>query len=112
MKLEVNSMESFEWLLLLILSIAAAALLPFAYTLYFLIVSSAGATNLLFVTLLIPVGAILLGTIILGEQPGLKHMWGMGLISFGLLSLGGRVFPALLQLRETVDNSSTLSHRI
>ena len=112
MKPEVHSMESFEGLLSLVLSIAAAALLPFAYILYFLILSSAGATNLLLVTLLIPVSAILLGTIILGEQLELKHMWGMGLISIGLLSLDGRVFPPLLQLRETTDNSPTMIDRI
>ena len=40
------------------------------YVLYFRILQTAGATNLLLVTLLIPVSAILMGTLFLGEQPG------------------------------------------
>ena len=67
----------------------------FAYILYFRILSTAGATNLLLVTLLIPVSAILLGTAILGEQLELKHFLGMGLISIGLLSIDGRA-PQLI----------------
>lgn len=64
------------WLAILGLAIISTA---FAYILYFLILSTAGATNLLLVTLLIPVSAILLGTAILGEQLELKHFLGMGL---------------------------------
>ena len=62
----------------------------FAYILYFRILSTAGATNLLLVTLLIPVSAILLGTTVLGEQLELKHAVGMGLISIGLFTIDGR----------------------
>jgi drug/metabolite transporter (DMT)-like permease len=81
------------WLAIFGLALISTA---FAYILYFRILSTAGATNLLLVTLLIPVSAILLGTVILGEQLELKHMLGMGLISFGLLSMDGRAFPAIL----------------
>lgn len=77
------------WLAILALAFVSTA---FAYILYFRILSTAGATNVLLVTLLIPVSAILLGTILLGEQLELKHMVGMGLISIGLLSIDGRVF--------------------
>lgn len=76
------------WLAILGLALISTA---FAYILYFRILSTAGATNLLLVTLLIPVSAILLGTAVLGEQLELKHMLGMGLISIGLLSIDGRV---------------------
>jgi len=69
----------------------------FAYILYFRILSTAGATNLLLVTLLIPVSAILLGTAVLGEQLELKHMLGMGLISIGLLSIDGRAVQLLIR---------------
>lgn len=87
-------MPGFEiWLAILGLALVSTA---FAYILYFRILSTAGATNLLLVTLLIPVSAILLGTAILGEQLELKHMMGMGLISIGLLSIDGRAFPAIL----------------
>ncbi len=77
------------WLAILALAFVSTAL---AYILYFRILSTAGATNVLLVTLLIPVSAILLGTAILGEQLELKHMIGMGLIGLGLLSIDGRVF--------------------
>lgn len=63
-----------------------------AYIFYFRILASAGATNVLLVTLLVPVSAILLGTAFLYEQLELKHMVGMGLISLGLLSIDGRLF--------------------
>ena len=44
-----------------------------AYILYFRILETAGATNLLLVTFLIPVSAILLGILVLGETLQLKH---------------------------------------
>lgn len=80
------------WLAIVSLALFSTAL---AYILYFRILSTAGATNVLLVTLLIPVSAILLGTAILGEQLELKHMIGMGMISVGLLSIDGRVFHLL-----------------
>lgn len=81
----------------------------FAYILYFRILSTAGATNLLLVTLLIPVSAILLGTLVLGEQLELKHMLGMALISIGLLSMDGRMFPAILN--GVMKRQTTHQHR-
>ena len=75
------------WLAILGLALISTA---FAYILYFRILSTAGATNLLLVTLLIPVSAILLGTAILGEQLEIKHLIGMGMISVGLLTIDGR----------------------
>ena len=39
----------------------------FAYILYFRILSTAGATNLLLVTFLVPVSAVLLGVLVLNE---------------------------------------------
>lgn len=63
-----------------------------AYVLYFRILASAGATNLLLVTFLIPVSAILLGVAILGEQLSLAHVAGLILIGIGLAVIDGRVF--------------------
>lgn len=63
-----------------------------AYVLYFRILASAGATNLLLVTFLIPVTAILLGTFILGEQLAPGHFAGMAAIALGLAAIDGRVF--------------------
>ncbi len=81
------------WLAILGLALISTA---FAYILYFRILSTAGSTNLLLVTLLIPLSAILLGTAVLGEQLEVKHMLGMGLISIGLLSIDGRAVKILM----------------
>lgn len=62
-----------------------------AYILYFRLLASAGATNSLLVTLLIPITAILLGTVFLGEQLELRHLAGIGLIGLGLAAIDGRL---------------------
>jgi drug/metabolite transporter (DMT)-like permease len=81
---------------------AAAAVIGLAllstslsYILYFRILASAGATNLLLVTFLIPVSAILLGATVLGERLELRHFVGMATIGFGLAAIDGRAFDAL-----------------
>ncbi|MBM3555203.1 MAG: DMT family transporter [Alphaproteobacteria bacterium] len=61
------------------------------FILYFRILASAGATNALLVTLLIPVGAVLLGVLALGETLAARHFGGMALIGVGLLVLDGRL---------------------
>lgn len=76
----------------------AALSTALAYILYFRILSTAGATNLLLVTFLIPVSAVLLGVLILGEVLLLKHMLGMALISLGLAAIDGRPWRALRAL--------------
>jgi drug/metabolite transporter (DMT)-like permease len=62
-----------------------------AYFLYFRILASAGATNLMLVTFLIPVSAILLGVLVLGEQLEPQHLAGMALIGAGLAAIDGRL---------------------
>lgn len=73
---------------LLALALASTAL---AYILFFRILASAGATNLMLVTFLIPVSAILLGSLLLGEALAAKHFIGMALIAVGLAAIDGRV---------------------
>jgi drug/metabolite transporter (DMT)-like permease len=63
----------------------------FAYILYFRLLASAGATNSLLVTFLIPVTAILLGTLFLGERLAPRHFAGMALIGLGLAAIDGRL---------------------
>ncbi len=63
-----------------------------AYVLYFRILATAGATNLLLVTFLIPVSALALGMALLGERPGWTAFAGMVLIFAGLAGIDGRVF--------------------
>jgi drug/metabolite transporter (DMT)-like permease len=60
------------------------------YVLYFRILSTAGATNLLLVTFLIPVSAILMGTFGLGEHLDVRHFVGLALIGAGLAAIDGR----------------------
>ncbi len=62
--------------------------------LYFRILSTAGATNLLLVTFLIPVSAILLGWLVLDERLDARHFAGMALIGAGLAAIDGRPFRA------------------
>ena len=66
-----------------------------AYQIYFRILASAGATNLLLVTFLIPVSALLLGVLVLGEQPDWTAFAGMALIFAGLAAVDGRLLARL-----------------
>ena len=66
-----------------------------AYLIYFRILAEAGATNVLLVTLLIPVSAIVLGALVLGERLHWSAFAGMGLILSGLLAVDGRVVKVL-----------------
>jgi len=70
-----------------------------AYQIYFRILASAGATNLLLVTFLIPVSALLLGVLVLGERPQWTAFAGMALIFGGLAAVDGRVFARLRRQR-------------
>lgn len=62
-----------------------------AYLIYFRVLKTAGATNLMIVTLLIPPSAILLGVIFLGETLRPQEFIGMIIIAIGLVVLDGRV---------------------
>lgn len=75
-------------------AVTAMALIStaFAYILYFRIIATAGATNASLVTLLVPVSAILLGTLILKERLELYEIAGMATIGLGLVTIDGRVF--------------------
>ncbi len=66
-----------------------------AYILFFQILSSAGATSLMLVTFLIPVSAILLGIVVLGEALKMQHLIGMAFIGLGLAAIDGRMWKSL-----------------
>jgi drug/metabolite transporter (DMT)-like permease len=78
-------------------ALAGLALLStaLAYVLYFRILAAAGATNLLLVTFLIPVTAILLGAAFLGERLELRHFAGMAMIGAGLALIDSRIVAVL-----------------
>ena len=61
-----------------------------AYILFFRILSSAGATNVVLVTFLVPITASLLGWLVLDEQLYIEHFIGMVFIGLGLASIDGR----------------------
>ena len=61
-----------------------------AYLLYFRILAAAGATNVLLVTFLIPISALLLGVGVLGEDIKVLEYIGMGCIFSGLIVIDGR----------------------
>ncbi|RWR16006.1 DMT family transporter [Sinirhodobacter populi] len=62
-----------------------------AYVIFFRLLASAGAVNTALVTLLIPVSAILLGALFLGEALAARHYAGLALIGAGLLAIDGRL---------------------
>jgi drug/metabolite transporter (DMT)-like permease len=63
-----------------------------AYVIYYRLLATAGSVNLMLVTLLIPVTAILLGFLFLGEHLEPNHFVGMGAIALGLAAIDGRIF--------------------
>ena len=89
----------------------AALSTAFGYILYFRILASAGATNLLLVTFLIPVSAILLGALVLGERLSVQHFLGMALIGAGLAAIDGRLLrlirgaPSISRDRRSGDHA-------
>lgn len=66
-----------------------------AYVVFFRLLASAGATNVMLVAFLVPVSAILLGTVILGERLELRQAGGMLLIAAGLAAIDGRILPLI-----------------
>jgi drug/metabolite transporter (DMT)-like permease len=81
-----------DWQAIIGLAVFSTAL---AYIIYFRILASAGATNVMLVTLLVPVSAILLGVVFLNEVFGVQALVGMCLIAAGLAAIDGRLPVAL-----------------
>ncbi|MDL2399045.1 DMT family transporter [Rhizobium mayense] len=92
----LNMPSTETWIALAGLAILSTAI---AYVLFFRILATAGATNLMLVTFLIPVSAILLGALILGEQLQPKHFIGMAMIAVGLAAIDGRLLTLPLRGR-------------
>ncbi|MBA4038368.1 MAG: EamA family transporter [Bradyrhizobium sp.] len=69
----------------------AALSTALAYIVFFQILRRSGATNVMLVTLLIPVTAILLGVLVLGEKISAREIVGALVIGSALLVIDGRV---------------------
>ena len=76
------------WGALLGISLLGTAL---AYLLFFRLLATAGPTNAMLVTFLLPVSALLLGWLFLGEHVPGRAYAGMALIGAGLAMLDGRL---------------------
>lgn len=73
----------------LALAVFATAL---AYILFFRILAQAGASTVMLVTLLIPITALALGAVFLGEPLHARDVVGALVIGLGLIVIDGRVF--------------------
>jgi drug/metabolite transporter (DMT)-like permease len=80
------------WLSILCLGVFCTAL---GYSLFFRILSSSGATNVVLVTVLVPVSANFLSWLILGEQLHGRYFSGMAFIGLGLAAIDGRLWKKL-----------------
>ncbi|GAB4181226.1 MAG: DMT family transporter [Thalassobaculales bacterium] len=69
------------------------------YTIFFRVLATAGGTNIMLVTLLIPPSAALLGWLALGEAVGLRQVAGFALIAAGLAVIDGRALRLLAARR-------------
>ncbi|MEO1131227.1 MAG: DMT family transporter [Cyanobacteria bacterium J06639_1] len=66
-----------------------------AYLIFFRLLAVAGATNAMLVTFLIPISALLLGTVLLEERIHISEIVGMLLIFAGLAAIDGRALQAI-----------------
>lgn len=87
----LTSPDAPVWAAIIALAVLSTAL---AYVVYFRLLATAGATNLLLVTFLIPVTAIILGALVLGERLESRQVIGMILIGIGLTAIDGRIVRA------------------
>ncbi len=76
-----------------LVALAGLALLStaLAYIVFFRLLATAGATNTSLVTLLVPVSAVLLGSVFLGERLAVHQIAGMALIGLSLVAIDGRL---------------------
>ncbi|MDA9882391.1 DMT family transporter [Alphaproteobacteria bacterium] len=68
----------------------------FAYFLYFKILESAGAGNLLICTIIIPPSSIFLNAFFLGQNITTNEYMGLAVIVLGLIILDGRLFKKII----------------
>ena len=83
----------------------AALCTALAYVVYFRILSGAGATNVLLVTLLAPATSVILGALFLHERLLARQFIGFAIIAIGLAFIDGRLPRALR------DGNSNLARR-
>ena len=80
------------WAAIVTLALMSTA---FGYVLYFRLIGTAGATNALLVTLLVPPFAIFFGSVLLDEVLAPQDFAGLALIALGLAMIDGRILKRL-----------------
>ena len=90
------------WAAILGLAVLATAL---AYIVFFRIIESSGPANVLLVTMLIPVSAILMGHFVLGEELSLREIVGALIICAALAIIDGRALAWLRGSRQSRDST-------
>lgn len=88
------------WAALLGLALLSTA---FAALLFFHILAVAGTTNVMLVNFLVPISAVFLGRLILGERLEWTGFAGMALIFVGLAAIDGRLLSVALGRRAADD---------
>jgi drug/metabolite transporter (DMT)-like permease len=76
----------------------AALSTALAYIVFFQIIRRSGATNVMLVTLLIPVTAMLLGWLVLGEAISMREIAGAIIIGSALIVIDGRALRMLQRI--------------
>lgn len=77
-----------------------------AYIVFFQILVRAGASNVMLVTLLIPVTALVLGNVFLNEPIQPKEIVGAIVIGVGLLFIDGRLIDRMIGRRALPESSA------
>jgi drug/metabolite transporter (DMT)-like permease len=83
-----------ERTMLAVLGLAALST-ALAYVIFFRIMAVSGSTNVMLVTLLIPVSAIWMGATFLGERLEPRHIAGALVIALSLVVIDGRALSLL-----------------
>jgi len=77
-----------------------------AYLLYFRVMASAGASNTLLVTLVVPPVAVILGAVVLSEELPLRSYIGFALIALALAIIDGRLWKLARRTFSSASSSS------
>src|SRR5271165_2425455 len=93
-----------------VLAIAAFST-ALAYIVYFRILAGAGATNVLLVTLMVPVSSVILGALFLHERLAGRQFLGFALIALGLAFIDGRL-PRTIAGKMNNPNAESLNSRL
>lgn len=84
------------WLALMAIGLLSTTL---AFFIYFRVLKTAGASNVVLVTFLVPVSASALGIAFLGEVLAIQHIVAYLLIALGLAIIDGQIVARLAQMR-------------